>query len=41
MWRRERRLLILPLAQMAAAREQPEVHNQQQEEPAAFSMEQG
>ena len=37
----KQRLLEQRMAQMAAAREQPELHNQQQEEPAAFSMEQG
>lgn len=37
----KQRLLEQRMAQMAASREQPELHNQQQEEPAAFSMEQG
>ena len=37
----KQRLLEQRMAQMAASGEQPELHNQQQEEPAAFSMEQG
>lgn len=37
----KQRQLEQRMAQMAASREQPELHNQQQEEPAAFSMEQG
>ena len=37
----KQRLLEQRMAQMAASREQPQLQNQQQEEPAAFSMEQG
>ena len=37
----KQRLLEQRMAQMAASREQTQLQNQQQEEPAAFSMEQG